>query len=598
MFVRLITPQTLLALGFLALPGAALGPSQVLAAPDGADLAGIELIQPHPDRLVLIDPGPVMTSVLYHDGSTVEVETESVWRFMCGSDASNLTIEDLRAGVLRFHQASAANRTTRTLSGDPRSGLNIVWIDSGGLTPEVEAALEVAAQYVEAKFADPVTVQIYVSMISLPENIIGQCASVYISTPPSWSTVRSGLVSDMDADDIIQSYLPLSYIPVRYNGASSTVSNENRCYFTKANYNAAIGSASGHSASMAFNSNFDFDFDPSDGVPWNKMCFISVAIHEIGHSLGFTSGVDFRTFDIEALDIYRFQRTDGTEDYNPDTYEEFQTAPRTVDYDTPNDDANTDIIDHEWRMSDGNPAQASHWRQQYPQIGIMEPYQSKGETYYPEYFSEADVAAFDAIGWDYPALPPPTLPGFPDGVRKNRYISFVPNSGELSVAFQIEMTEGPGAPGVLGWAGAPGAEGVSRVVDDPYYSDAWPAVVQVGDCKIVPVASYEVRSTTDGFNFSSAFATGTIYRPGVKWWADIVGPKFVNTWTAPEGEVNFDDVQAAIQCFENLSDAPPWTWVDIADEGPDLVVNMHDVQMIILAFEGAEYPYSDPADCL
>ena len=70
----------------------------------------------------------------------------------------------------------------------------------------------------------------------------------------------------MDLDDVIQTYLPLgSTIPVRYDGSSAAVSNESRCFFTKANYQAAIGSASGYGATIALNTNYSWDYDPSNG---------------------------------------------------------------------------------------------------------------------------------------------------------------------------------------------------------------------------------------------------------------------------------------------------------------------------------------------
>jgi hypothetical protein len=69
-------------------------------------------------------------------------------------------------------------------------------------------------------------------------------------------------------------------------------------------------------------------------------------------------------------------------------------------------------------------------------------------------------------------------------------------------------------------------------------------------------------------------------------------------WAPPDGFVNMDDIQAAIQTFEEAPGAPHWTWVDLEDEVPNAVINMTDIQLIILAFEGAEYPYGSPADCL
>ena len=52
------------------------------------------------------------------------------------------------------------------------------------------------------------------------------------------------------------------------------------------------GYTSGADASITFSSNFAFDFNPTDGIQAGKIDFIGTAIHEIGHALGFTSGVD------------------------------------------------------------------------------------------------------------------------------------------------------------------------------------------------------------------------------------------------------------------------------------------------------------------
>jgi hypothetical protein len=110
--------------------------------------------------------------------------------------------------------------------------------------------------------------------------------------------------------------------------------------------------------------------------------------------------VEFRTNDIEALDIYRFQRTDGTGDFNPDSYAEFQTTARLVDKNLPNNDAVSDIIIAQYKMEDGIPYQASHFYDKNPPIGIMDPVLGQGQTFVPGYFSAADKRLFDAIGWD------------------------------------------------------------------------------------------------------------------------------------------------------------------------------------------------------
>src|SRR5262249_39642856 len=45
-------------------------------------------------------------------------------------------------------------------------------------------------------------------------------------------------------------------------------------------------------ASITFSSDFTFDFDPSNGISPGALDFVGIAFHEIGHALGFFSGVD------------------------------------------------------------------------------------------------------------------------------------------------------------------------------------------------------------------------------------------------------------------------------------------------------------------
>lgn len=158
-------------------------------------------------------------------------------------------------------------------------------------------------------------------------------------------------------------------------------------------------------AEVTFSSEFAFDFDRTDGIEINQMDFVGVAIHEIGHALGFVSSVD--TYDIvynsgiydpntdldgfalaNPLDLFRFSSASfalGARDLDPgsDTYFSI-------------DGGATDIALFSTGVFGGDGSQASHFKDNLG-IGIMDPTFSFGEfgdvTLY-------DALAFDVIGWD------------------------------------------------------------------------------------------------------------------------------------------------------------------------------------------------------
>lgn len=352
----------------------------------------------------LVVDAPDEIATLHATGEQVVTEWQQIWRPVCGSDLTEFTVDDLQ-DIVEVHEAEFAALPPEKITiidqggGIAGAGINIVFSLGASVPAAAVPAFAAAELYLESLFADPITVTVSVSFQAMGGSVLGSTGSYYTSS--SYTTARNGLVNGMDATDTIQSFLPTgSTIPVRYNGFSSTITNENRVFWTRANYRAAIGSVSGTAAFMTYNTNFTWDFNPANGVSGSAISFQDVVIHEVGHALGFTSGTDFRINDIEALDVYRFQRTDGTADYNPDTTAEFQVRPRLVDYNTPNDDHNSDVVAAEYRMSDGSPYQASHFREQAANIGLMDPALSYGQTFYPNFFRVSDLTMFDAVGYD------------------------------------------------------------------------------------------------------------------------------------------------------------------------------------------------------
>jgi len=347
----------------------------------------------------IIVPLPPAVAVEYATGAKKILPMQEVWRPNC-SNPEAITVSDL-ARIARSHRELASSGNVLVID-TPRTelvGLDIVFNVSGSIPAGAPAAIAAAEAYIESQFSDPITVTIDCSFAPMSPGVIGGTGSAYGYV--TYAGTRSGLVAGMDGNDTIQSFLPSgSTVPVRYNGNTSSVTNENRVFWTLANYNAAVAFVAGTAASMQFNSNFTFDWDPSNGVSGGTISFQDVVVHETAHALGFTSGGDFRSKDLEVLDLWRFQTTDGSGDYNPDSTAEFQVRPRLVSWNKPNDSHHVDMISVEYRMADGSPWQMSHFREQVPNIGLMDPAIDFGETHYPNFYATSDLTMIDAIGYD------------------------------------------------------------------------------------------------------------------------------------------------------------------------------------------------------
>jgi hypothetical protein len=253
------------------------------------------------------------------------------------------------------------------------------------------AAFTRAAQAWENIITSPVT--IYIDADVGPNNfgtpwddgVLGATSSPSISV--GYTTVRSTLnaIANTAAKQAVYNALPQSSVPIDSgSGSATTVS-------VSATIARAIGLAdptaqpTDGAARIGFNSAVNFDFDSSNGVVGRD--FQSVATHEIGHALGFTSRSGGGGTPIPSMwDLYRFRSgtTAGT----------FTTAPRIMTVGGPALNSQYYFVPgiSEIGLSDGGPQppseppfpnnsdgnQSSHWRQALLNfggvyIGIMDP---------------------------------------------------------------------------------------------------------------------------------------------------------------------------------------------------------------------------------
>ena len=150
--------------------------------------------------------------------------------------------------------------------------------------------------------------------------------------------------------------------------------------------------------------------NPADGITAGAYDFVGIATHEIGHALGFISGVDildinssttFFTADqftyVSSVDLFRYSTAStaqGVIDWTA------STAPK---YFSLNGGA-TAIAGFSTGRTWGDGQQNSHWKDSLG-LGIMDPTAARGELLA---ISANDRTGFDAIGWNLAPIPEPS----------------------------------------------------------------------------------------------------------------------------------------------------------------------------------------------
>lgn len=173
--------------------------------------------------------------------------------------------------------------------------------------------------------------------------------------------------------------------------------------------NPSPGCAANCDARIDINSLYQsqYDYDPSDGISPGSYDFVGIVAHEIGHALGFFSGVDY-------LDAAGSPRTAGQFAYvntlDLFRYSSLSAASHVIDF-TADNRSKYFSLDGGATMGPafstgefyGDGAQASHWKDG-GDIGLMQPYVLPGVALH---LTSADLQAMDAIGWTVSAVPEP-----------------------------------------------------------------------------------------------------------------------------------------------------------------------------------------------
>jgi hypothetical protein len=335
----------------------------------------------------------------------------------------------------------------------PALAAKIVLNDVGGVEAGSQAykGFSIAADFWGRRLTNNVTINLDVGFKQLGDRILGQTSSNSTVVPIEIVQGQIAALGNSQIDAIATANLPglrpgeggygaLDVITSGYKlptgegvdtrlrvfdndlGGNNTFLDANNANLKALGFTGFGDAADG---SIEFSNQFKFDFNPADGIASDSIDFISVAIHEIGHALGFVSGVDI--YDIlgapkgplaedpdfallnlndyaiaSVLDLYRYSdNPEGLGGAGPMLDWSVGGNPFfSIDGKNPYAAGYFSTGDYN---GDGN--QASHWKDNIPgfgSLGMMDPTVAYGQM---GRVTSLDLAAFDAMGWnlDYDA---------------------------------------------------------------------------------------------------------------------------------------------------------------------------------------------------
>lgn len=285
---------------------------------------------------------------------------------------------------------------------------------------------------------DNITVNVTIAFTSLDPGVLGSASSEKVRvTYSAWhSAVDDDVTSADDATGLGALPAPpdfdvwINLTSDNPNGSGSATpyldddgdDNNASIRMTRVNAKALVvvdPHDAASDASISFNSDYNWDFDRSNGIDGSSFDFVGVAAHELGHVLGFVSGVD--VLDINgppeggpfAASVFTYVSPPDMRRFSTDS---LLQGPAVIDWTADTRDKFFSIDGGLGNLGEfststyhGDGRQASHWKDDLG-LGIMDPTAAPGELMA---ITGLDLQLYFIIGYDgvdTPALDPLASP--------------------------------------------------------------------------------------------------------------------------------------------------------------------------------------------